>query len=122
MMTEVLSWLFGNKVPKPEIIKTELSIETPDNRCSQIAQLYYPSNNPEFRIVVIELGDLKQALYLQATKNISAEEKDALLKKLASDFKPGTEIILQTKEDIDLFVGSGFMVEDFTTLPILKLR
>ena len=54
--------------------------------------------------------------------NISATEKEALIKEIASNLQPGTEIILHAKEDLDLFIKNGFSVENFETLPILKRR
>lgn len=136
MLKDILSWLCGKDInPQPEITKdtTELSINRRrykrrwkgEEETTDIAQSYAISDKPDERFLLVELSgnDMKRALYFQATEgDINAKEKKALIKEIASDLKPGTEIVLYAKEDLDLFINLGFALTNFESFPILKLR
>lgn len=122
MLKDILSWLCGEEIQEPQHSIIELSIEN----IGDFAQTVAIKNKPEEKFILIETGekgDLKRAVFFKAIlENISANEKEALIKEIASNLQPGTEIILHAKEDLDLFIKNGFSVEDFETLPILKRR
>ena len=135
MLKNILDWLCGKELQKPEIIKdtTKFSINRRrykrrwkgEDETTDIAQSYAVFEKPEERYLIVDIGgnDLKRAIYFQEDLgDINEGEKIALIREITKDLKPGTEIILYAKEDLDLFLGSGFALSDFESLPILKLR
>ena len=108
MLKDILNWLCGIG---PEI-KTGLSIEVGEEKVRSYSI-------PGCKYIVIDLSDLRKVVY--SFGKSSSYKRKIIIKEIIKTMNPGTEIVLSSKEDLDIFLGLGCSIKNFETQSILKL-